>query len=296
MIRSLLLRILKEMTEPICIKPKLTMGIIILVFLTAIYAEVQITDLVQQNANNYLLLACEAITESGGESGFASARTDHARMLEYYLGREEDKRVICWLLGVLYPKLSPAIQLGPALEALKNQQAEESGKVIQDTADVLNQFVKNSEEISYIRSATAYYEISFKKSILEDVNDALTEAQKAVTKYEKDRNLANAELTCRANRRAITLVYPIRYSYENFITRDRLKQFRHDIDRTIYYNNMLSKTASTEDNKLLTHYSTSELRRLKIIQAILDEDMETARTLLKTAIEEAYKTERIVRK
>lgn len=261
------------------------MFITIAVFLPALHAEVKLTELVQRNADDSLMLKCEAEEESGKD--FIIAREDHVYLLERYLGHMK-KRFLSRLLQPLYPELSPETQLRPIVGLLRDEEGD-ARKEIQATVGTIREFFRNSEKSSEIQI------VSFKPEVLSEellgaINEALNKSHEDVNKYEQTQTVDNAETACRANRRAIALLYLARFDYRNFDDK-KLKQLRQDVDRTIYYNGVLERSASTspKNRNLLRMYSKSEHRRLQIIQAILDSNMLEAKRLLETAIEEARK-------
>ncbi len=109
--------------------------------------------------------------------------------------------------------------------------------------------------------------------------------------------LRKAEDLCEANRRAIVLSFVFRFvdfdgrrekpqTSEKQVDMKMLKQFQGDINRTIYWNRILRKKLKdshpTSASRLLK-YSNSELRRLKVLRAVLNKDMKEAQSLLLVA-------------
>jgi hypothetical protein len=231
-------------------------------------------------------------TESGDD--FVNARTDHLVMLEHYLDHMEQRR-LSHVLRVLAPKLSPRIQLKPLLQNLRKPVAdqEEARDQIRGAAEVLDQFVSNSEKSSVMAVGPVGPEV-LPDELLEALENALKESHKAVDEFEKRLDFSAAEQACRANRVCIALVYLARSGYE-VIGDERVVQFRNDIKRTIHYNDIVQRSALDRQRALLRRYSHSEYRRLEVLKAILDKDMQRARELLRTAIKTAYTLERQIR-
>lgn len=105
--------------------------------------------------------------------------------------------------------------------------------------------------------------------------------------YADNPNLPNAEAACISNRRAIVFLYLARFGYQDFIDMDALKTFRTDINRTLYYNRVLQQSDPIRQGKdlkgqayensdyaALDTHSDSELRRLRLLQAIIDNDVQ----------------------
>lgn len=278
--------ILKKFVEPIRSRPKLIVIVTMIVFLPTMGAEVMLTKLVQRNADDSLMLKCEAKEESGKD--FIIAREDHVYLLERYLGHMK-KRFLSRLLKLLYPELSPEKQLTPVLQNLREGVCgqEKARKKIQEAAEAFEQFIRNSEKSSDIPILTFKTEV-VSEELLKELKEALDKSREEVDLYNKDPNVHNAEKTCRANRRAIGLVYLVRFGYQNFIQKETVEQFQKDINMTISCNNELQRSddVTAEDKQSLRKYTKSEHRRIGILQAIKANDMYTARKLLRTAVEE----------
>ena len=119
----------------------------------------------------------------------------------------------------------------------------------------------------------------------------------------------NAEFACLESRRAISLSLLVSLIYEDFfVTTTKLDRFWEDIERIIYYNNLLCKsltndlsdlTLKSEERKFaegtierLESYSQSEHRRQDILQAVIDDDMQKAQKLLLAAMRKAISEEK----
>lgn len=251
-----------------------------------LYANANLPELVQRNANDGLMLVAE-MEELGYD--FIGAKDDHAYILQKYLGHMK-KRNFSLLLRVLYPELSPRKQLTSALADLnlkeKVTEQDQADNEIKKAAETVRQFVSKSQKFSDIQILILEHE-DLPEGLLNDAKSALDNSREYVKRYMVDPNIANAQEACRKNRIAITLAYLVRCAYQDFSSlEDELKQFRGDINRTIYYNNVLreKKETSEENKKLLQNYSNSELRRLEIVDAILDKDNHKAYKLLRETI------------
>jgi len=114
--------------------------------------------------------------------------------------------------------------------------------------------------------------------------------------------LSQAEDVCEANRRAILLAFIFRFAdFENRSDMSQvadkqvgvkmLQKFQGDINRTIHWNGVIRERLKESDPNSasrLLQYSNSELRRLKVIQAISDKDMSEAQSLLLIAFKDSY--------
>lgn len=76
-------------------------------------------------------------------------------------------------------------------------------------------------------------------------------------------------------------------SGEGLDVRD-IREFRGDINRTIYWNRVLQKRLKGSDVSVLEEYTASELRRLRVLRAVLNEDMREAQALLLVAFRASF--------
>ena len=252
-----------------------------------LYAKVNLPELVQRNANDGLMLVVET-KEIGYD--FIGAKDDRAYILQKYLGHMK-KRNFSLLLRLLYPKLSPRKQLTSALADLnlkeKVTEQDQAKGEIKNAEETIKQFVSKSQKFSDIQILILEHE-DLPEELLNDAKSALDNSREYVEIYGNNLTMPNAQEACRKNRTAITLAYLVRCAYQDFSSlEDELKQFRGDINRTIYYNDVLreKKETSKENKKLLQDYSNSELRRLEIVDTILDKDNHRAYKLLREIIE-----------
>lgn len=251
--------------------------------------------LVQRNANDVLVLLSELATESGDD--YIQAKSIHAEMLREYVEHME-KRSLSGLLALLHPKLSPSKQLahivadlGEPLRLSQGREADrqnEARKKIEAATMAIAQFFIRLEQFSGIRIITFRSEV-ISEELRNAIKISLVEAHEIVGECAENPTVDSAEAACMANRKAMVYLYLARFGYQDFVNQEELKKFRRDINRTIYYNRVLQQTYKEDDpnHKRLGAYSNSELRRLRLLQAIIDNDIQQAREVLKTAIEEA---------
>lgn len=254
-----------------------------------LYANANLPELVQRNANDSLMLAVE-MDEHGDD--FIEVKKDHAYILRKYLGHMK-KRNYSFLLRVLYPKLSPRKQLASALadlnlkESVSEQDQAKAKNEIKKARDTIVQFVSKSQKFSDMQILTFEPE-DLPEELLNDAKLALDDSRKCVKTYGNNLTTSNAKQACGKNRIAIALAYLVRCAYQDLNSLDdELKQFRGDINRTIYYNDVLrgNKEISKKNKELLDNYSNSERRRLNVLQAIIDKDTHKAYKLLRETIE-----------
>lgn len=266
-----------------------------------LYANANLPELVERNVRDSVLLASEMQHEAGDD--YIEAKEDHAFILRKYLGRMEERN-FSLLLRVLYPELSPRKQLVAALADLNlkgsvtNQ--DQAEKEIEKARETIVQFVAKSQKFSDMQMVTSEHE-ELPDWLLEDARTALEDSRECVEIYGNDLTFGNAQEACRRNRKAIALAYLVRSAYQHFNSLDgELRQFQGDINRTIYYHYLLVKNNEDalnddrilddvkkrleKDHHLLVKYTDSELRRLEIVDAILDKDNHRAYNCLRATI------------
>jgi hypothetical protein len=220
---------------------------------------------------------------------------------EYLLGifhEYMEERNYSLLLRLLYPELSPRKQLTSVLADLKKsviEQAQAQEKII-EAAEGIRQFVSKSQK--FVGTKVTISEHGHcPELLLNEAKSALDNSRKYVEIFGNDLNISNSQEACRKNRKAIALVYLIRCVFQDVSSLDdKLRQFRGDINRTIYYNNLLMKSNTDllandplpdvrkeleKDIGLLVKYTNSEFRRLEIVDALLDKDSHKAEGFLR---------------
>jgi len=261
-------------------------------------------DLAWRYVSDGLLLYSELASESG--SDFVKARNIHADLLNMYVREMEarqrdyaaalltdEARSILNNLKSIKESLAKAVPKG---EQNPNVWAEED---IKEASKQLGKFLKGFEP--YLKEP---FDLDgFEKlgdecrkkldDALKDVKVKLREYIKLLTVMKADNHLAvkKAEELCEANRKAIVLLFLARFArFEDQGVKAEasnkgldlrvLRQFRGDINRTIYWNGVLQKRLKGSDASVLKKYSASELRRLRVLRAVLNEDMREAQALL----------------
>ena len=159
------------------------------------------------------------------------------------------------------------------------------------------QFISKSHKFVGTKVPQKYYSYYCPESLKEEAKLALNNSKECVNIFGNVQNISNSQEACRKNRITVALVYLIRCVFHDFETLDgELKQFRGDINRTIYYNKLLIKknkellknNLSLKDkekinkhNDLLDKYTNSELRRLRIVDALLEKNIQNAENFLR---------------
>ena len=250
-----------------------------------LYANASLPGLVQRNASDGVMLLVEMQHEAGRD--YVAAKKDFAYLVERFREHMEN-RDCSLLLRLLYPELSPEKQLTSALDVLRDSGDDKAETDISKATEIIKQFVSKSRGFAGTRNLTSELH-ACPEGLVEDAMLALDSSKQYVGIYGNSMSMVNAQKACRENRKAIALAYLVRCVYQDSDSLDdRLRQLRGDINRTIYYNNALTKNNSDllqngqlpdttrkqleEDNGRLTKYTKSELRRLVIVNALLDSD------------------------
>lgn len=267
-------------------------------------------ELAWRYVSDGLLLYNELASESGRD--FVKARKVHADLLSMYVEAREADYVAALLTdeaaaGILKSLKSIKKSLEEAVppEGKQNPNAW-AEKDIKNASKRLSQILIGFEP--YLKEP---FDIDgFEKlgdRCREDLYAALKDVKAKLRAYIKDLTTEKAnDLTiekavklCEANRKAIVLLFIARFarfedqgvnaetSGEGLDLRV-LRQFRGDINRTIYWNRVLQKRLKGSDEAVLKKYSTSELRRLRVLRAVLNEDMREAQALLLVAFRASF--------
>jgi len=253
-----------------------------------------------RNASDSLMLLMELATEAGGSHGgcFTKAQKSHAYMIRKYVNHMEDRYVSLFLQLPQFPGKSVIKKLKTVAEELEKEV---------DSNDVADEKIEwASKEIAQCLAKGNFLSgkstVIFEPEIMSEemrniIVYELEEAHKKAEIYAANPTLPNAEAACMSNRRAIVCLYLARFGYQDFIDRNTLKIFRTDINRTLYYNRVLQQSDPIKqgknlegqayedsDYKALETHSDSELRRLRLLQTIIDNDIPQAQALLKITI------------
>ena len=263
-----------------------------------VITKVKLTILVQRNANDTLMLLAELATETGFDH--IRANTIHAEMLQKYTEHME-QRPGADLLRCLHPELSPKRQLAhvaadlrmPLSQADEMRQQMEAREKSQAATVSVHRFLTRSNQSSEIRIAMFGPEFP-SPEVLTLVIASLNESHEQVEKYanNEQRTVDDAIAVCISNRKVIVYLYLVRFGYQRFIPKENLQTLRTDIDRSVYYNRRLQKRGPSEtgevvnadDYELLDKCSASEIQSLRLLQAIIDNNIQETRSLLQDVI------------
>lgn len=256
----------------------------------AFFRCVDLPELIRQNTDDILMLSSEIIIELGPNLPEESKR--HAEMVKQY-SRHLEQRQLAGIVRVLYPQYSPKktlTSLSSDLEKAAEGTEEEAKKAIWKAGLTSNQLYKLCKR--FPRSFYKWFKTEkLPDWLLEDLNKALAESTLMLNKLEKERTPEAAVDSCRANRKAILLLFLARLGYDN---EEKIKYFKEEVERARDCTRKLAQE-NTEDKKKhewLSNVAKSEDRRVNILGAMLDKDMKTVRKLLTEAIKEALEKEK----
>jgi len=263
-------------------------------------------NLAKRYVSDGLLLYNELANESG--RNFLKARKIHANLLGMYLDEMEDRQRN-YAAALL---TSEALDILTNLKSIRKSLAKPIPEDIQDPNDWAKKNIEQAgRKVGELLSNFEPYldlENPFVLDGFEELGDkcrrdlyaALEDVKVKLRAYIKDLTIKNAEELCLANRKAIVHLFIARFARfddpgERAETSSKgldiraVRQFRGDINRTIYWNRVCKRTKEGSKHAYeLTAYSVSELRRLRILQSVLDSDMREAQALLLIAFRDSF--------
>lgn len=256
-----------------------------------------------------LMLFNEMVSESG--KNFVKAREVHSELFHVCLEAHKANYVKGELAtGLLdeYESLDKDLSM-PLPEGLDDPNAwaedniEKASKKLGEIISSFEPHLENTFEQDTPDNLDAKCEDSLWVA-LNGVRMELREFIKLLMAEESDNSviLGKAEDLCEANRRAIVLSFLHRFvDFESQREKSQpsdkqvdlkmFRQFQGDINRTIYWNGILSKRLKDNDQtsaRRLMKYSDSELRRLKVLRAVLNKNMKEAQSLLLVEFKISY--------
>jgi hypothetical protein len=243
----------------------------------------------------------ELATESGGNYGgsYTEAMKSHAEMIQKYVDQMKNRnRDLDFLLRFRpFSKDNIVKCLEDVVQDLRKEvhSPDEAREKIERAAGSIVQFLT---ELQLFREAptTAFKPEVMSEGIQKALKKSLKEAHDAADKYAEVQSVPNAETACMTNREAIVYLYLARFVYEEIIDQEDLRRFHTDINRAIYYNALLLETPAVQSGKgkpgsdyeLLAKHTDSEIRRLRLLQTIIDNDIQQTQVLLRIAIKKAF--------
>lgn len=256
-----------------------------------------------RNATDSLMPLAELYTEGGGRYGgrHTEAQKSHAKMIQRYVDHMNSRHVPVLLRLPPFSKKNIVKRLAKVAEELaknvpsenENGAQDKAGKNIKQAAKSIAQFLTETEPELFTGELIITFEPEVMSGEMQDaLRKSLREAHEKAEIYVKDPNMAKAEEACMTNRRAIVYLYLARFGYQEIIGEEELRKFRTNINRSIYQNRLLQQSDAIKGGKgtdgsdysMLEKHSASELRRLRLLQAIIDNDILEAQVLLQIAI------------
>ncbi|MHC4752073.1 MAG: hypothetical protein ACYTFW_19650 [Planctomycetota bacterium] len=243
-----------------------------------------------RNATDTLMLLIELESDSGDGYSVAKAALFEDLLLTY--AEHMERRDLHWIFRIPpFSKKNAVDELKLAAEYLREADHTDAFEVIKKASESLAQFLNESKPFTDDPIINFEPEI-ISEEIQKALKESLKEAHSALEEYAKDKTVASAEKSCMANRKSIVYLYLTRFGHQQIIDREKLKRFRTDLNRTINYNQLLQQTDSVKNGKgkkdsdydLLDKYSDSEKRRLRLLQAIMINDIQQAQLLLQEGI------------
>lgn len=243
-----------------------------------------------RNVADSLILLTELATESSED--YIQAKADHIEMLRKYVKHIENryKPWVFVLKNDIMEELKLTIKKLEEDEKETDQQVE-AGVKIETASKAIAEFLNKHKLFTDKPIVGSEFEV-VSKEMQTTIRKLLDEAHKKTQAYINDLNMVNSEIAYRANRKVIVYLYLVRFEWFR-LEIDAWKEFRNfrgDINRTIYWNRLLMKRSGiTEKERLrLTKCSANELRHLRLLHAIINDDMREAHIWLKIAIKEAF--------
>lgn len=259
--------------------------VVCLIAALVLYAGVNVglSEVVRQNSFDMYMLAAELLTESGPK--FTEESQVHAEMVRLYVNHL-DQRELAGVVRLLYPEYDYKRVLASRLQALeKAENNEQARNAIWQAGIQSNRLYSIGSRFS--RSPFGW----FKSEALPDwlltaLEYALAESHEMVNKLEEERTRVNALAACRANRRAVLRLSLARLGYDN---KEKIEQFLSDVKRAYKYTTIVAnKKEYAQSKEQILKWADSEARRIKILEAMLDGDMDEVCELLREAIEKAF--------
>ncbi len=244
------------------------------------------------NVTDCLILLTELATESSEDC--VQAKADHVEMLRKYVKHMDSRRkpLTFVLKDDIAEKLKVVIK---ELEKDEDEdedeadQQKEACSKIERASKTITKFLSKCELFVDNPVVASEHEV-VSEEMQATIRELLNEAHKKTQAYLNDLSMVNSEVAYRANRKTIVYLYLIRSecfrldigAWKEFT------DFFGDINRTIYWNRVLERSTNEYERSCLKRCSANELRHLRVLHAIMDNDMREAHFWLQLAIKEAF--------
>lgn len=231
-------------------------------------------ELVRQNSHRMHMLAFDPLTES--EPGLIEASREHTKMVQVYVEHMEQRNLGA-ILGLLYPEYNLKNRINSVWLPLTNAPVDDERvrEVKWVAGKQINGFCKRAEKFSRRLIIGFISEYTLGK-LLRDIDNTLAKSQELVGKFEKELLIENAPVACEANRKTMLLLFLARSSYNS--QKRLFESLREIVETYIKRKEELARIFPEGElqKELLMIFTTSEQRRLKILEAMLESDMNKA--------------------
>jgi len=258
-------------------------------------------------SDDIFILACEMVTESGPK--FKEAAECHEKTLEEYKTYLEQRGSentpqwivitasrcpgISWLFGE-WDKYTSEKGIDKALQILRRVKKEtDELKIIQAIWEAGEKLLEFREEmVSFSR--TGSIGIGFHKSTavpekLQDaIQSAIFDSKTKCDLFVDGESWEKAWVLCEANRKSVLLLFPTRSRYKGKKKHKDLVNLKKIIANSRRAKEDYAKTLAERDpaRKLVTLFAKSDERRLRILEAMENDDIDKFRYLVCQAKEE----------
>lgn len=256
-----------------------------------------------RNAADSLMLLVELEDECGGD--YIQAKAAHAEILHKYVRHMESRQPYHLLLLPPFSKNNIVKELKRAAKDLGGElspeseadQQKEARKKIEAASEAIAGFFSKSKPFTDEPIITFGPETeTISEEIRTAIKESLKESHEKAEMYADDPNMANSEAAHQASRKAMVYLYLARHGCQGIVSQETLRQFRTDMNRAVYYNRVLQQTDAIKggegvkdsDYWLLDRRSVSEILWLRLLQLIIDNDIQQAQGLLRIALKRPF--------
>lgn len=259
----------------------------------AFYISVDIVtaEIVRQNSYPLNMLAAEMLIEHG--PNYADESKKYAKLIEECYTEHLEKRDYATMLRILYPSLSPQKTLASTKQALEKAAVkgneEDAKNTIYQAGKAINQLYLLSER--FPRSPIKWFESEeVPEWLIKKLDNAFDTFHDHMDELNNAQNVNEAtdrcRRGCRYSRRALLLLYLARLGYDN--KEQKIERFASDLRRAIDLAHHFSETYTSEQVLFCERFENMEIRA-KVVEALLDNDVDKARDLLSQVIDRALK-------
>jgi len=246
----------------------------------------QADQLILCNATDTLMALIEIKAEAGGN--YIKAKADHVEMLRQYVGHMDSRHLSFLLKLPPFSNKNVAKELDRVAEDLNNVDPLNAREAIETASKSIAEFLSQLKPFTGEPITTCGPEV-VSQELKSAIKNSLQQSHEKIEIFANDPNMTNSEEACWANRRAAAYLYLARFGYHEIVSQEELRRFRTDMNRCVYYNRVLQQTDISEKERTrLIEYSNSEIRRLQLLQAIMDNNIQQAQLLLLIAIKDAF--------